>query len=35
MGTKAISDDSFQADVLDSDTPCWSISGPNGAVRAR
>ncbi len=32
---KHISDASFDADVLQSDHPCWSITGPSGAAPAR
>ena len=35
MATKQITDASFATDVLQSDKPCWSISGRNGAGRAR
>ncbi len=29
-----VSDDNFQAEVLEADCLCWSTSGPPGAVRA-
>ncbi len=35
MATKAVTDASFADDVLNSDTPCWSISGRTGAAPAR
>ena len=35
MATKTVTDASFQTDVLKSDSPCWSISGPTGAAPAR
>jgi hypothetical protein len=30
-----LSDASFEADVINADSPFWSISGPNGVDRAR
>ena len=30
-----ITAENFRSVVVDSATPVWSISGPNGAVRAR
>jgi hypothetical protein len=30
-----VTDDSFAAEVLQSQQPVWSITGPNGAARAR
>jgi TonB family protein len=35
MATKTITDDNFDSEVLSGDRPSWSISGPNGARRAR
>ena len=34
MSTVKVTDDSFDADVLKSASPCWSISGPSGAAPA-
>jgi hypothetical protein len=37
QNTKTVTDQSFEADVLNSapTSRCWSISGRNGAARAR
>ncbi len=35
MATVAVTDDTFDAEVKNSDIPVVSISGPNGAVLAR